>query len=149
MLQSAVIINDLANRQNEERLGLQLDNLTSQIKSQSPQFYNKDNVAPTVPPVIKNAQQIDEYKQELSKWKQKMSVRTGVSKMFHEHIKHIPGKLLDSVKEIMKSSKEETEQKAKTENNAVKPPSAKNLEQAQKRALKTPGFQKKSRDIFR
>lgn len=149
MLQSAGIINDLANRQNEEKLGQQLDNLTSQIKSQSPKFYNKDNPLPTPAPAMKSGQKMNEYQQELSQWKQKMAVRTGFSKMFHEHIKHIPGKLLDSVKEIMKSSEKKSEQKAKVAaaKKEVKQPSKKKLEQAQKKALRTPGFHKKSRGI--
>lgn len=142
MLQSAGIINDLANRQNEEKLGQQLDNLTSQIKSQSPKFYNKDNPLPTPAPAMKSGQKMNEYQQELSQWKQKMAVRTGFSKMFHEHIKHIPGKLLDSVKEIMKSSKEETEHKVK-EQQKIPQPDQKRLNKARVKAqqnYKPPGM---------
>ena len=142
MLQSAVIINDLANRDTSQ-LKSKLDTLTTEINAQSPQFYNKDNAQPTVPPTSE---------QRLKEWQQKMVVRTGFSKMFHEHIKHIPehikhipGNLLKTVKQIMKSSKEETEKKAKAEKNGVKPPSEKKLEEARKKAVKTPGFQKKSR----
>jgi hypothetical protein len=139
MLQSAGVIKNLAEN-NINQLESTLNSLTTQISAQSPQFYNKDNAAPTAPPTSE---------QELKEWQQKMSVRTGFSKMFHEHIKHIPGKLIESVQEIMKSSKAKSAQRAKAAKKEVKQPSKKKLAQAEKRALKTPGFQKKSRDIFR
>lgn len=141
MLQSAAIIKNLADN-NISQLESTLNSLTAQITAQSPQFYNKDNAAPTAPPPSE---------QGLKEWQQKMAVRTGFSKMFHEHIKHIPGTLIESVKEIMRSSEKKSEQKAKVAaaKKEVKQPSKKKLEQAQKRALKTPRFQKKSRDLFR
>ena len=144
MLQSAGVIKNLAEN-NINQLESTLNSLTTQISAQSPQFYNKDKPAPTAPPTSE---------QGLKDWQQKMVVRTGFSKMFHEHLKHIPGNLIESVKQIMKSSKEETEKKAKIEKSEaekkkVKLPSEKKLKQAQKEAVKTPGFKKKSRDIFR
>lgn len=139
MLQSAGVIKNLADN-NTSQLESTLNRLTTQIKSQSPQFYNKTNLSPTAPPTSEKA---------LKEWKQKMAVRTGFSKMFHEHLKHLPGKLTEAVKEIMKSSEEETKQKVQKKKDAeqkgVTQPSKKKLEQARKRALKTPGFRQKSR----
>ncbi len=150
MLQSAGIINHLA-KKDTSQLKSKLDTLTTEINAQSPQFYNKDKPAPTAPPTSE---------QGLKDWQQKMAVRTGFSKMFHEHIKHIPehikhipGNLIESVKQIMKSSEEKSAQRVKAakngaEKNGVKPPSEKKLEEARKKAVKAPGFQKKSRNIF-
>ena len=138
MLQSASAISDLANN-NISQLDTKLNNLTTQVITQSPQFYNKDNPSPTAPPTAGQA---------LKDWQDKMAVRTGFSKIFHEHIKHLPGKLLESVKAIMKSSEEKTEKRVKLEKKEVKQPDQKKLakaqEKAQKKALKTPGFNKKS-----
>lgn len=130
MLQSASAIGDLA-KSEMNQLKDKLNNLNTQVIAQSPQFYNKDNPIPTMPPVIKSSQKMNEYTQELSQWKQKMAVRTGVSKVFHEHIKHIPGNLLESVKAIMKSSEEKIETRRKAEQTAAKQPSPRRLAQAQ------------------
>lgn len=151
MVQSALAISDLAKNE-KSQLESKLNNLTKEVTAISPQFYNKDHPIPTMPPVVKGSQTMNEYTQELSQWKQKMAVRTGFSKIFHEHLKHLPGNLLESVKAIMKSSEEKTEarvktkKEAKTNQNKVTPPSKKKLAQAQKQGLKKLGSDgKKSR----
>lgn len=135
LVQSALAIGDVAKNE-KSQLESKLNNLTTLVATQSPQFYNKDNPSPTMPPVVKSSQQMNEYTQELSQWKQKMAVRTGFSKIFHEHLKHLPGNLLESVKAIMKSSEEKTKTRVQSEKAAVKQPDKKKLAQAQKKAQK-------------